>query len=212
MSRIWDSLEQLARPAYAYQEANARNIKMYTATSLESLRIQVEKALDDHDIRAVAVARAHLCDADAIEWLLDLRNDWDRAEGFRRRISLILTFTSKAEGTEPALVKQLKKRDEIHPNLLPLTLPYITATEFTYIFARLIRRNLNATFDQSLNGQEQAKIAKHWHEITSGNWYLLRAGAKYIDEELGASQSTEPCRITDEVLVRAEQHFQRARE
>ena len=37
-----------------------------------------------------------------------------------------------------------------------------TDAEFTSVFGLLIRRNLNATFDQSLNAQEQAKIAKHW--------------------------------------------------
>ena len=210
MSRIWDSLEQLARPAYARQEANARNVKMYNAPWLESLRIQVEKALRDQNVRAITVARANLCDADAIEWLLELGNNWDRIEGFRRRISLILTITSNAEGTEPALVKQLKKRDEIRPNLLQLTLPYITKAEFTFVFASLIRRNLNAIFDQSLNAQEQAKIAMHWHEITNGNWYLLREGAIYIDEALGVATNTEPRRITSDVLNQAEKHFQRS--
>ena len=164
--------------------------------------------LGAQDIRAIAIARANLCDAEAIEWLLDLGNNWDRSEGFRRRISLILTITSNSEGAEPTVVKQLKKRDEIRPNLLQLTLPYITDAEFTSVFALLLRRNLNATFDQSLNAQEQAKIAKHWHEITNGNWYLLREAAMYIDEALGASQGVEPRRITAEVLARAEKHFQ----
>ncbi len=210
MSRIWDSLEQLARPAYARQAAHARNIKMYNAPWLESLRIQVEKALVDQNVRAIAIARAHLCDADAIEWLLDLGNNWDRTEGFRRRISIILTVTSHAEGIEPALVKQLKKRDEIRPYLLQLTLPYITDAEFTTVFALLIRRNLNATFDQSLNDKEQAKLARQWHEITNGNWYLLREAAMYIDEVLGAPTDTNPRRITSDVLRQAEKHFQRS--
>jgi hypothetical protein len=210
MSRIWDSLEQLARPAYARQQANAHNIKMYNATWLESLRIQVERALDKQDIRAVAIARTHLCDTNAIDWILDLRNCWDRIAGYRSRIALILAFTSNAEGAQPALVKQIKKRDEIRPDVLQLTLPYVTATEFTYVFARLIRRNMNATFDQSLTGQEQAKIAKHWHEITNGNWYLLSESAKYIDEELGQHSGAETRSITADVLDRAEKRFQRA--
>jgi hypothetical protein len=188
----------------------------YTATAIlpettpARLRIQLEKALVDQNIRAIAIGRANLCDADAIEWLLDLGNNWDRTEGFRRRISLILTITSNAEGTEPALVKQLRKRDEIRPYLLPLTLPYITDAEFTSVFALLVRRNLNATFDQSLNDKEQAKIAKHWHETTNGNWYLLREGAMYIDEALGAPTDTKPRRITSDVLNQAEKHFQRS--
>ena len=198
--RIW--LEDLLSV-----DDDARDTSAMTAR-LHALEGAARLATHQYDF-ARSTARANLCDADAIEWLLDLGNNWDRIDGFRRRLSLILTITSNAEGTEPAHVKQLKKRDEIRPNLLQLTLPYTTAIEFTTVFAWLIHGNLNATFDSSLNTQEQAKIAERWYKITNGNWYLLREGAMYIDEELGASQGSELRRITADVLDRAEKRFQR---
>jgi len=47
-------------------------------------------------------------------------------------------------------------------------------------------------------------------QIVQTHWYLLREGAVYIDESLGAPINTEPRRITSGVLDRAEKHFQRS--
>jgi hypothetical protein len=182
---------------------------MYNARWLESLRIEVQKALRDRYIKAIVIVRSHLLDEEGLTWLLDLRSYYDLQEGFQPRFALILACTSGTNNSDPALLTHLKKAGELKQTGTRLTLSYIHPDEFAVVMARLVRLNLKAVFHKDLN---QDTIATEWYRYTSGVWSLLRELALDVDEELGPAMSAGPRIITQEVLDRVYARFKKVRE
>lgn len=210
LSRIWDVLEQLARPAYTQdRSSDARSIKMYNARQLESLRIAVQKSLCNRNIRAIVVVRSNLLDEEGLTWLLDMLNYYDLQEGFKPHFALILGCTSLTSDANPTLITYLKRAGELKQKGTRLTLPYIQPDEFALVMSQLVRLNLNAVFSKDLNLKE---VATNWHKYTSGVWSLLRELALHVDEELGPAMDSKPRAITREVIDNIDNRFRKLQE
>jgi hypothetical protein len=202
LSRIWDSLEQLARPAYMQPSADARKIRMYTARHIETLRIEVQKALAERNVRAIVIGRADFLNKDGLTWLLDMRNYYDRQRGFKPRFALILSITS--DDAQHALLTHIKSNAELRSDWLQFRLSYITPREIGKVLAQIVDLNLNAIFHSSLNINQ---IAINWYALTGGNWWLLKALAQDIDDKLGTSTDHSPRVITQDVIEHVNARF-----
>lgn len=205
LSRLWHELQELSPPAIGHgYHPRERNIRIYNTRQLETLRIEVQKAIEDAGIKAIVVVRSHLFDEDALTWLLDMRSYRDHNRGYRPRFALILACTSKTDESTPNPITQLQKLQEVKAEWKQLRLSYLGKAEFDEVAGLLIRIHLNAIFDPALNA---TKIGEDWRKLTVGNWWLLRALTKFIDDELGPQKGSAPRLITQAVLDRVNARY-----
>ncbi len=205
LSRMWHELQELSRPAIGHgYRPSERNIRSYNSRQLETLRIEVQKAIEDAGIKAIVVVRSHLFDETALTWLLDMRSYRDHSRGYRPRFALILACTSKTIEATPNLITQLQKLEEVKGEWTQLKLSYIQPAEFSNVLAYLVLIHLNAIFGPTLN---TTKIGEDWRKLTVGNWWLLRALTKFIDDELGPQKGSAPRLITQAVLDRVNARY-----
>jgi hypothetical protein len=150
-------------------------------------------------VRAIIVDNAHLLDAKAIEWLLDLRTENDPHFATAPRRALIFAAQARPKEIEACpLAKCLTEIEEATAGWREqIVLNHLKGASFVEVLGKLFSENLQAEFSDDLDVDE---LSVELWKLTRGNWWSITRLAGLSAEELETLNKQSPRMITRAVV------------
>jgi hypothetical protein len=211
-TKLWHGLQEIdrARSVSQYVRPTGKPRSWFTEQqSLSLIYDYVHPLIDELDPHAIVVLNGEYLDKRCWPYLLELRSPLQRNKPLIAQRALIVCASvepaTAGESKFGKLVNDIKELRPYWPKHLAIEL--MDGEEFIEVMVSLIRKNLNAVFDESVDQDELLHEAAEW---TQAEWRLITTQLiPIIDAELGAAKGDAPRIVTKKIWERVRDRWKK---